>query len=171
MTKSDQAMRPLFEWMNTHPGVNLTANNFESSKPLFDTLGSSFDDMVNELNSYVALAQQRNNSDIIGTGQLLVQMKIFKYILLVSPFVYCTMRHYLLIHRRLSQIFDAVPDEQSLLSAKMDVFVSADPSNTTEINRATFEDIHNDILKGRGSSVLWFYPAAVGTPSYFLSAY
>lgn len=67
------------------------------------------------------------------------------------------------------QIFDASPDKRSLLSGKMDAFLSADPSNTTKINRATFEDIHNDILKFRGSSVLWLYPAAVGTSIIFSS--
>lgn len=93
MTSSDQAMVPMFEWMKTHPGVNLTADNFESSKPMFDKLGFQFDDMVDEMNMYVTLAQQQNSSDIIGTGELLNRMSMFEYILLVSPFVYYATRH------------------------------------------------------------------------------
>lgn len=93
MVKSERAMNPLFEWMNNHPGVNLTVGGFESSIPLFDNLGYPLDDMVIDLNTYVTLAQQQNNSDIIRTGQLLNQMSMFQYILMVSSFVYYAIQH------------------------------------------------------------------------------
>jgi hypothetical protein len=48
-----------------------------------------------------------------------------------------------------------------LLSAKLQYFLN-DPSNTTVVNLANFEDLYSSIIKDRGSSALWFYPAAVG---------
>jgi len=142
MTRSDQAMLPLIQWMNNNPGVNLTVDNFQHYEPLFDRLGFSFEDMVNELNSYVALAKQENSSDVISTGQLLNRMEMYQYILV---------------------IYEASPPDGSLLSAKMSAFMSAHPGDTTQINMENFEDIHNQILKDRGSFVLWLYPAAGST--------
>lgn len=77
-------MAPLFESMNNHPGVNLTANSFNASKLLFNKWGLAFDDIVNDLNKYITLAQKSNNSDIIRTGQLWEEMAIYYYLLKVK---------------------------------------------------------------------------------------
>lgn len=86
-------MLPLIQWMNNHPGVNLTVDDLESYAPLFDKLGFSFEDMLDELNSYVALAKQQNNSDVITTGQLLNRMEMYQFILQVPAFVYCAIQY------------------------------------------------------------------------------
>jgi Ran GTPase-activating protein (RanGAP) involved in mRNA processing and transport len=43
----------------------------------------------------------------------------------------------------------------------MEVFLNTGITNTTELNMANFQDIYSGIIKDRGSSALWFYPAAV----------
>ena len=43
----------------------------------------------------------------------------------------------------------------------MEDFLNADITNTTELSYANFQDIYSSIIKDRGSSALWFYPAAV----------
>jgi hypothetical protein len=43
----------------------------------------------------------------------------------------------------------------------MELFLNADITNTTELSLANFQDIYSSIIKDRGSSALWFYPAAV----------
>ena len=48
-----------------------------------------------------------------------------------------------------------------MLNAKLAVFLSATLGNMTELNLANFEDLYDGIIKDRGSSALWFYPAAV----------
>lgn len=61
------------------------------------------------------------------------------------------------------QVLDADPDDNSLLSAKLNNFVYADITNTTALSLANFQDILSSIVTDRGSSALWFYPAAVMT--------
>lgn len=73
--------------MNKNPGVNLTADNFNSSKLLFNKWGLAFNDIVNDLNGYTTMAQQSNNSDIIRTGQLWEELAIFNYLLKVAALV------------------------------------------------------------------------------------
>jgi hypothetical protein len=58
------------------------------------------------------------------------------------------------------QIFNANPSEDSLLDAKLSLYL--DLTNTTDITSANFNDIYSGIIKDRASSALWFYPAAVG---------
>ena len=41
------------------------------------------------------------------------------------------------------------------------VFLNANITDTTELNMANFQDLYSGIIKDRGSSALWFYPAAV----------
>ncbi|KZP30475.1 hypothetical protein FIBSPDRAFT_109127 [Athelia psychrophila] len=54
-----------------------------------------------------------------------------------------------------------------MLFARLYAFATADASNKTEqINHLTFSsflNIYSDILKDRGSSALWLYPAAGAT--------
>lgn len=101
-------MLPLIQWMNNNPGVNLTVDNFQHYEPLFDRLGFSFEDMVNELNSYVALAKQENSSDVISTGQLLNRMEMYQYILVVSAFTHCAIRYDWLTHWQLCRFMRQV---------------------------------------------------------------
>jgi hypothetical protein len=77
-------MSPLFESMNNQPGVNLTVDNFNTSKLLFNKWGLAFDNIVNDLNKYITVAQARNNSDIVRTGQLWEEMVIYNYLLKVT---------------------------------------------------------------------------------------
>ena len=47
------------------------------------------------------------------------------------------------------------------MAAKLDLFLSADVLDATQVNNVTALDIYGDIFKDRGSTALWFYPAAV----------
>jgi hypothetical protein len=42
----------------------------------------------------------------------------------------------------------------------MEAFLNTDITNTTELSFANFQDLYSSIIKDRGSSALWFYPAA-----------
>jgi hypothetical protein len=59
--------------------------------------------------------------------------------------------------------FDAQPEKHSLLWAKMQIFVTASASNVTQVNMANWWEIYNELIRSRGSSVLWFFPAAGST--------
>ena len=63
----------------------------------------------------------------------------------------------------MQQAFDAVPDESSLLLAKILNFLNDDTStgNTSVVNMESFQDLRSGIVKDRGSPALWLYPAAV----------
>jgi hypothetical protein len=63
------------------------------------------------------------------------------------------------------QTFEATPDPESLIATKLNIFINADPTNTTELNVAGFSDLLDGIIRDRGSSALWFYPASV---SFFI---
>lgn len=65
------------------------------------------------------------------------------------------------------QTFDAQPDADSLLGAKLGTFL-LNPTNTSELTFVNFVDIYSDILKNNGSSCLWFYPASVSVSLCFL---
>ena len=56
-----------------------------------------------------------------------------------------------------------------MLDAKLAVFLDPDYiGNTTELNVDNFLDLYSEIIKARGSSALWFYPACV---SIYLSLF
>ena len=61
------------------------------------------------------------------------------------------------------QIFDALPEEGTPLAAKLYSFVNATASDSTVDGFSQFYDIYGDLLRERGTSVLWFYGAAVCT--------
>jgi len=124
-------------------------DNFNTSKLLFNKWGLAFDNIVNDLNKYITVAQTKNNSDIVRTGQLWEEMVIYNYLL---------------------KTFEATPPAGSLLSAEMGVFLYAPLINSSEISEATFENLYNGILKSRGSSALWLYAAAVGLCNFGLGA-
>jgi hypothetical protein len=56
-----------------------------------------------------------------------------------------------------------------LLDAKLALFLDPDYiGNTTELNPDNYLDLYSEIIKARGSSALWFYPACV---SIYLSLF
>lgn len=63
------------------------------------------------------------------------------------------------------QIFEAQPDPESLLSAKLVFLTNIDLTNTTTaitaLTLAAFWDTLTGIVEDRGSSALWFYPSCV----------
>lgn len=79
--------------MNSHPNQNLTTSgvsDLNASALEFNKLGLSVDDIVNDLNTFTAWAQQENDTDIIQSGQLFEKMSVISFLLgvrscLVSP--------------------------------------------------------------------------------------
>ncbi|KIM88201.1 hypothetical protein PILCRDRAFT_250405 [Piloderma croceum F 1598] len=140
LLRADSAAQVVYEWMSDNPNTTLSASNFNSTAYLLNNLGISINDFVDDLNGYTAIA--KGNVSIIAAGQLFEEMTVFSIIL---------------------EIFDAQPDQSSLLSAKMEVFLNANITDTTELNMANFQDLYSGIIKDRGSSALWFYPAAGAT--------
>ena len=170
LVKSDGALAPMFEWMNNHPGSNLTVEGFNSSEFLFNRLGLGMEGIVDDLNYFVGLAQTQNDSNVITAGQLVEEVAVFQYILNVKGFLSCVTNIFLTF-LGIAQVFDALPDQDSLIAAKLGNFLSSDLTNTTvtaAINRPVFEDIYDGILKDRGSSALWLYPAAVSSFLLFI---
>ena len=56
-----------------------------------------------------------------------------------------------------------------MLDAKLTLFLDPDYiGNTTELNADNYMDLYSEIIKARGSSALWFYPACV---SIYLSLF
>jgi len=141
MVRNSNAIAPVYQWIDSNPRMNVTATDFNSSAQLFDKLGVPFTDIVDDLNTYITLAIQQNNSALVPAGELFEEMSLYDNIL---------------------SIFEAQPEDGSLLSAKLQYFLN-DPSNTTVVNLANFEDLYSSIIKDRGSSALWFYPAAGAT--------
>jgi len=48
------AIHPVYEWMDSHLGVNVTATDFNSSGVLFSGLGIPFGDFVNDMNRFTS---------------------------------------------------------------------------------------------------------------------
>jgi len=139
LRRGNGAIEPVYDWMNNHPYANMTGTDFNSSAFLFDSLGIAFSDFVNDMNTFTTLGIQLNDSTIVPTGQLFEEMFLYNNIL---------------------DIFDAKPAPNSLLYAKLNVFLHAKAGNTTELNLANFEDLYSSIIIGRALPGLWFYPAA-----------
>ena len=77
-------MRPVFNWMDQHPNTTINASDFNKSEGLFNNLGISFDDFIEQLNSQISTAG--NNSDILKMTQLETEVSIvFYFILPVNP--------------------------------------------------------------------------------------
>jgi hypothetical protein len=79
-----KAIHPVYEWMGSHPGVNVTATDFNSSADLFSGLGIPFGDFVNDMNKFTSRGKQLNDSTIVPTGQLFEEMYLYSNILDVS---------------------------------------------------------------------------------------
>jgi hypothetical protein len=84
LRRGQGAVTPVYEWMNSHPGVNVTATDFNSSALLFRNLGIGFNDFVNDMNLYTTLGIQLENNSIVQTGQLFEEMSLIYTILEVS---------------------------------------------------------------------------------------
>jgi len=97
---------------------------------------------VENMNFYIATGNQTNDPTIVPTGELLEEINLYWSILYT---------------------FKTPPDDGSLLQAKFEVFLDANPGNTTALNMANFQDIRSSLIKDKGSSALWFYPAAGST--------
>lgn len=82
--KGNGAIEPVYEWMNSHPGINVTATDFNSSAYLFNSLGMPFGDFVNDVNAFTTLGIQLNDSTIVPTGQLFEEMFLYYNVLDVS---------------------------------------------------------------------------------------
>jgi hypothetical protein len=78
------AIHPVYEWMSSHPGVNVTATDFTSSAALFSGLGIPFGDFANDMNKFTTRGIQLNDSSIVPTGQLFEEMYLYSNILDVS---------------------------------------------------------------------------------------
>jgi hypothetical protein len=61
----------------------------------------------------------------------------------------------------LLQYLGQQPDINSLLAVKLNIFINAYWSETEELTDAKYRDIKEGIIRDRGSSGLWFYPATV----------
>lgn len=80
-------MVPLFE-SALSSGSNLTASTFNDSRSQLLKLGISLDDVVEVVNEYITEAQQLNNTDIIGAGNVQLEMVLIDYLLRVSIWVF-----------------------------------------------------------------------------------
>jgi hypothetical protein len=78
------AILPVFEWVNSHPGVNVSTTDVLSSEPVFTNLGLAISDFVDSKNFYIVQALQQNDSTIISTGQLQDEMILIYDVLYVS---------------------------------------------------------------------------------------
>jgi hypothetical protein len=136
------AFDPTRQFIKSHPGVALTLSDFPESQYSFEKLGLSFPTTVKALNANIELGRQRNDSHIAEGAWLQQSMNLIQ--LVMEP-------------------FDAQPEKHSLLWAKMQIFVTASASNVTQVNMANWWEIYNELIRSRGSSVLWFFPAAGST--------
>ena len=62
----------------------------------------------------------------------------------------------------LLQNFNAMPDSDSLLNAKLIVFLVNKPENYSLINNQTFQELVEEVVISNATPALWFY-AAGGT--------
>jgi hypothetical protein len=68
--------------MFDNPNTNLSASNFNSTAYLFNNLGLSINDFVDDLNRFTAVAN--GNNSVLIAGQLGEEMSVFANILDVS---------------------------------------------------------------------------------------
>lgn len=136
------ALTPVRNFMQSNPGINITAGEFPDSQITFEKLGLSFPGVVSALNTNIELGRQRNDSSMAEGAWLQQSLTLIDLVL---------------------QPFDADPQPRTLLWAKLQIFLTAPPNNTTEVNVANWWNIYDGMVRSLGSSVLWFYPAAGST--------
>ena len=84
--RTNNAVAPVYNWVNTHPGVNISSNStdFTQATELFSDLGLAFDDFVQDMNIYIVTDLQTNNNTNVPTGELLETVNLYWNILDVS---------------------------------------------------------------------------------------
>ena len=80
--RADGEVQVVYKWMFDNPNTNLSASNFGSAAYLFNDLGLSIDDFVDDLNRFTAVA--KGNMSILVAGQLSEEISLFSHILGVS---------------------------------------------------------------------------------------
>ncbi|KZP30448.1 hypothetical protein FIBSPDRAFT_108590 [Athelia psychrophila] len=152
-SKVDDAISYAAAWESNQANATyLNATDFPDSVRLFKDLGFAFEDVVQDFNAYLDQYYQDNSTDLDNNVWIagIYQTEMGYFYDLLQP-----------------DTLDALPDKSSLLFAKLYAFTYADTSNKTEqINELTYAnllDIYSGILKDRGSSALWLYPAAGAT--------
>src|SRR6516162_6074086 len=63
---------------------------------------------------------------------------------------------------------ESIPRPDSLLSFQLNAFSTADWSDATELTQANLLSIKENLIRQRGSSGLWFYPAVVSITCCFM---
>jgi hypothetical protein len=86
ISKNNAAIQPVFNWTNTHPGINATASQFPSSDDLFKRLGLSFNDTVDLLNSAVQVGADNNNTDVVTSFEMLLEIALISNLMDVSAY-------------------------------------------------------------------------------------
>jgi hypothetical protein len=72
--------------MDSHPDVNVTATDFNSSALLFSGLGIPFGNFVNDMNKFASHGEQLNDSTIVPTGQLFEEMYLYSIFWMSAQF-------------------------------------------------------------------------------------
>ena len=80
--RADSEVQVVYKWMFANPNTNLSASNFDSTAHLFNDLGLSIEDFVDDLNRFTAIA--KGNVSIVTAGQLSEELSLFNNILDVS---------------------------------------------------------------------------------------
>jgi hypothetical protein len=137
------ATKPILDFMDKNPGVNVSSAEFPETESTFETMGLSLESFVRELDIGIHTASLHPNESYVAMTTTLQQVM-------------------LLINNVLKKSKVTI-DPSSLLAAKQLVFSSSKPSNATNINISNFVDIYNEITVSYGSSALWFYGAAGST--------
>ncbi|KAF7983410.1 hypothetical protein HWV62_22441 [Athelia sp. TMB] len=133
-----EALAPMFDHMRQYPDVNVTIEMFPDSQYLFDKIGAALPVVINDANR--ALAYQQKWNDSIVTYQLQEQM--------------------IIIYDSILAALDLQPDVGTLLWAQANIFLDASMTNATALNEKNYSEIWSGIILDRGSSELWFFPAA-----------
>lgn len=86
LLRTNNAVAPVYNWVNTNPGVNISSSsqNFTQATELFSDLGLAFDDFVQNMNFYITADKQTNNNTNVPTGELLETVNLYWTILDVS---------------------------------------------------------------------------------------
>ena len=165
MTRGHQALKPLFNFLETHPDVNLTASDFGRSELAFRKWGISLDSIAEYLNEAATYDRQPNGTGTLHRAELQLEAQLLNDMLWVSLRTHPV---YLSSHRLAIQTLGAQPEVDSPLRLKLYIFTNANWDNVTELTDTKFWDILESVIRDRGSSGLWFYPATVRDPPAIL---
>ncbi|KZP30511.1 hypothetical protein FIBSPDRAFT_1038176 [Athelia psychrophila] len=131
------SLTPIFNHMYDYPNVNVTVEMFPEAQIVFDRMGLSLPFAIDNANLALAYQQDYN----LSTSTYILQQNM--------NIAYCVL-----------ETLDALPDAGSLLWAKANTFLSVNMTNSTYLTQANYNDIRTGVILDRGSSELWFFPAA-----------